>query len=87
MTILEQRAVSAICDIAEEKRREPDYWEKLTHQAAIAALQGMCVNPYWDDYKWSDVAANAKIVGERLVQKLREKSNEGDTAERRAQGC
>ena len=60
MTILEQRAVSAICDIAETKRGEPDYWERLTHQAAIAALQGMCVNPFWDDFKWGGCGGECK---------------------------
>lgn len=41
MTILEQRAYEAIASL---KKDEPDYWEKLKHQAAISAMQGLLSN-------------------------------------------
>ena len=43
MTVIEQRAYEAI--IAMAKKNEPDYWEKLRHQAAISAMQGIWNNP------------------------------------------
>ena len=39
MTILEQRAYEAIAKMAHKD--EPDYWEKLKHQYAGMAMQGM----------------------------------------------
>ena len=45
MTVLEQRAYEAICDIARSKKGEPGYWDQLRHQAAISAMQGMLSNP------------------------------------------
>ena len=41
MTVLEQRAYEAICDIARSKKEEPGYWDQLRHQAAISAMQGI----------------------------------------------
>lgn len=38
MTVIEQRAYEAIIKMAHKD--EPDYWTRLRHQAAIAAMQG-----------------------------------------------
>lgn len=32
-------------DIHEEITNTPDYWDRLTHQAAITAMQGIMSNP------------------------------------------
>lgn len=40
MTVLEQRIYEAIIELAQSKRREPDYWAQLEHQAMIAYMQG-----------------------------------------------
>lgn len=39
MTVIEQKAYEAIIKMAHKD--EPDYWDKLRHQAAIAAMQGI----------------------------------------------
>lgn len=60
---------------------EPDYWEKLKHQAAIAAMQGICSN-YNDFTKNNDgsvsntemICENAKIIATALVNRLKEDS-------------
>ena len=43
MTVLEQRAYEAIASMA--KKDEPDYWEKLEHQYAGMAMQGILSDP------------------------------------------
>ena len=68
MTILEQRAYEAIAKMAHKD--EPDYWEKLKHQYAGMAMQGiLAANATFtadDTAKWSIEYATA------LVQKLKE---------------
>ena len=32
-------------DDAEKDKDEPDYWDRLTHQAAISAMHGIMSNP------------------------------------------
>ena len=57
---------------------KPDYWEKLHHQAAIAAMQGICAN-YNDFTKDNDgsvsntemICKNAKIIATALIEKLK----------------
>lgn len=39
MTVIEQKAYEAIIKIG--SKEEPRYWDKLRHQAAIAAMQGI----------------------------------------------
>lgn len=57
---------------------EPTYWQKLEHQAAIAAMQGMLSNPAVDlDYKSDEcmpqaLAATAYIIAHALVEKMKE---------------
>lgn len=56
---------------------DPDYWTRLEHQAAIAAMQGMLSNPDVDlDYKSDEcmpqaVAATAYIIAHALVEKYK----------------
>lgn len=42
-----------LCELRDLKKERADYWGKLRHQAAIAAMQGMMANPdpriYFDD--------------------------------------
>lgn len=55
-----------------------DYWTRLEHQAAIAAMQGMLSNPKIDlDYKSDEcmpqaVAAAAYIFAHTLVENMKE---------------
>ncbi|MBQ2450287.1 MAG: hypothetical protein II273_01770, partial [Lachnospiraceae bacterium] len=58
---------------------EPDYWEKLKHQYAGMAMQGICAN-YNDFTKNNDgsvsntemICENAKIIATALVNRLKE---------------
>lgn len=59
---------------------EKDYYTKLEHQAAIAAMQGLCAN-YTEFTKDNDgtlsntemITENARIIAHALVEKLKEK--------------
>ena len=51
----------------------PDYWTRLEHQAAIAAMGGMCGNTKCNDYAWVDMAKFAIKAAHALVEKLKEK--------------
>ena len=35
-----------------DSRIDPDYWTRLEHQVAIAAMGGMCGNTKYNDYAW-----------------------------------
>ena len=58
---------------------EKDYYTKLEHQAAIAAMQGLCAN-YTEFTKDNDgtlsntemITENAKIIAHALVEKMKE---------------
>lgn len=50
-----------------------DYWTRLEHQAAIAAMGGMCGNTKYNDYAWVDMAKFAIKAAHALVQKMKEK--------------
>lgn len=53
-------------------KNEPDYWEKLTHQAAIAAMQGILANPETIGLGDIDVAVTAIRIANITVSKLKE---------------
>ena len=82
MTVIEQRAYEAI--IAMAKKNEPDYWEKLKHQYAGMAMQGILSNPQiWKDWneeglvtKDLEAADMADYFATALVEKLKSGSNE-----------
>ena len=69
MTILEQRAYEAIAKMAHKD--EPDYWEKLKHQYAGMAMQGLCANSEWNDSSWEIIAEDAINAATALVEKLK----------------
>lgn len=79
MTVLEQRAYEAIASMA--KKDEPDYWEKLKHQAAISAMQGIVSNDQimieLGDVKDISIecviAETSNRIATALVEKLKEK--------------
>ena len=54
----------------------PNYWTRLEHQAAIAAMQGMLANA--NHYLWErkqnykSLAANAAELAHTLVEKMKE---------------
>ena len=48
------------------------YWEQLKHQAAIAAMQGLCVNSEWNDCTWEVMAEDAIDAAHALVEKMKE---------------
>lgn len=55
---------------------EPDYWDKLEHQAAIAAMQGILSNPEFpkhsrEGYYKKNVANNAKVYAQELIKTIR----------------
>lgn len=50
-----------------------DYWTRLEHQVAIAAMGGMCGNTKYNDYAWDDMANFAIKAAHILVEKLKEK--------------
>ena len=57
---------------------DPDYWTRLEHQAAIAAMQGILSNPAFpkhsqEGYYKKNVMNNAYEYAHALVQKLKEK--------------
>ena len=49
----------------------PDYWTRLEHQAAIAAMQGMCANPQYPDKSWDAMAGDAANAAHALVEKYK----------------
>ena len=51
---------------------ESDYWTRLEHQAAIAAMGSMCGNTKYNDYAWVDMAKFAIKAAHALVEKLKE---------------
>lgn len=62
-------------------KNEPDYWEKLKHQAAISAMQGIINNDELLIFMCEEntettisdtVTSNAIIVATKLVNKLKE---------------
>ena len=60
---------------------EPDYWDKLKHQAAIAAMQGMlsnCKFPAYstEGYYKHNIANNSLEYATTLINKLMEEENE-----------
>lgn len=52
---------------------EPDYWTRLEHQAAIAAMGGICGNTNYDETSWGDMAEDAIRAAHTLVKKLKAK--------------
>ena len=59
-------------DIHGEITNTPDYWTRLEHQAAIAAMGGMCGNTKYNDYAWVDMAKFAIKAAHALVEKMKE---------------
>ena len=60
----------------ESKNNTPDYWEKLKHQYAGMAMQGMLANA--NHYLWErkqnskSLVANAAELAHALVEKMKE---------------
>jgi hypothetical protein len=59
-------------DDAEKGKDTPDYWDRLTHQYAGMAMQGLCANSKWDDSTWETMAEDAISAAHALVEKLKE---------------
>lgn len=53
---------------------DPDYWARLEHQAAIAAMQGMLAGTYYQGLSHDRVVEDAQYVAHALVEELK-KSN------------
>ena len=71
MTVLEQRAYEAIIKMA--RKDEPDYWEKLLHQYAGMAMQGILAN-YGVEPLPDDAADDAYNYATALVEKFKKDS-------------
>jgi hypothetical protein len=50
-----------------------DYWTHLEHQAAIAAMGGICGNTSYNESTWESMAEDAILAAHALVDKLKEK--------------
>ncbi len=50
----------------------PDYWTRLEHQAAIAAMGGICGNTSYDESTWEFMAEDAIWAAHIFVEKLKE---------------
>lgn len=52
---------------------EPDYWEKLKHQAAISAMQGLLTNPKLCEIETANsLASTVTTIASALIDKLKE---------------
>ena len=49
-----------------------DYWTRLEHQAAIAAMGGICGNTSYDNTTWTNMAEDAIKAAHALVEKMKE---------------
>ena len=49
---------------------DPDYWTRLEHQAAIAAMQGLISRVHWSEVK--DITEYAVKIAHALVEKMKE---------------
>ena len=52
----------------------PDYWTRLEHQAAIAAMGGICGDKSYDESTWEYMAEDAIWAAHVLVEKMKEES-------------
>ena len=59
-------------DFDVEDENNPDYWDKLLHQYAGMAMQGLCANSEWNDSSWEIMAEDAVNAATALVEKLKE---------------
>lgn len=57
----------------DEVQEDPDYWTRLEHQAAIAAMGGICGNTSYAESTWEEMAEDAILAAHFFVQKLRKK--------------
>ena len=71
MTVLEQRAYEAICDMARSKRGEPGYWDQLKHQ-----YTGLFMKSFLDHFDgtvgFEELMEDAIKLSSKLVEKLKE---------------
>ena len=59
-------------DFDVEDENNPDYWEKLLHQYAGMAMQGMLSNPACENLITKAIVKEAVDIATALVQKLKE---------------
>lgn len=74
MTVIEQRAYEAIIKMAHKD--EPDYWTRLKHQAAIAAMKEllpMVNNGY--EYVHEETAIVAYNYANALIELLKKEDS------------
>lgn len=58
-------------DFDVEDENNPNYWDKLLHQYAGMAMQGLCANSEWDDSTWETMAEDAISAAHALVEKMK----------------
>jgi hypothetical protein len=51
---------------------DPDYWERLEHQYAGMALQGILANSAFDDVSVADIAITSIKMATSLIKRLKE---------------
>ena len=57
----------------DELEFNPDYWERLKHQAAISAMQGIMANSLFMPYDGKEIAELSDTIATAIVEKLKEK--------------
>lgn len=50
---------------------DPDYWTRLEHQAAIAAMQGMLAGTYYQGLSHGRVVEDAQYIAHAFVEKYK----------------
>ena len=60
-------------NLTKNKSEDDVYWERLKHQYAGMAMQGMCMNTYCDCVGVDDIVTDAVRFATALVEKLKEK--------------
>ena len=62
-------------DFDVEDKDNPDYWDKLLHQYAGMAMQGMIANILYYDHPSQGIVEDAIAFAHALVNKLKGESN------------
>ena len=62
-----------ITELDFDNLESPDYWTRLEHQAAIAAMGGICGNSSYNESSWESMAEDAILAAHFFIQKLKEK--------------
>ena len=72
-----ENVTDALFDVKEKSLPKDEYWDKLKHQYAGMALQGLLTNPKLCEIETSiSIASTANTIASALINKLKEKEHE-----------